>query len=27
MSLMPFDWAADVAGDFFARYRKNLGEI
>ncbi|MCU0596579.1 MAG: cytidylate kinase-like family protein [Desulfobacterota bacterium] len=27
MSLMPFDWAVETAGDFFVRFRKNLGEI
>ena len=26
MSRMPFDWAVDFAGDFFARFRKELGE-
>jgi cytidylate kinase len=26
LSLMPFDWAVDVAGDFFLRFRKGLGE-
>ncbi|MCU0595696.1 MAG: cytidylate kinase-like family protein [Desulfobacterota bacterium] len=26
MSLMSFDWAVDVAADFFVRFRKNLGE-
>jgi hypothetical protein len=25
-SLVPFDWAVEIAGDFFARFRKNLGE-
>jgi len=26
MSLMPFDWAVEVVGDFFVRFRKHLGE-
>jgi hypothetical protein len=26
MSLIPFDWAVECAGDFFARFRRNLGE-
>ena len=26
MSRMPFDWAVDFAGDFFVRFRKELGE-
>jgi cytidylate kinase len=26
MSRMPFDWAVDVAGDFFARLSKSLGD-
>jgi cytidylate kinase len=26
MSLVPFDWAVEVVGDFFVRFRKHLGE-
>jgi hypothetical protein len=26
VSRMPFDWAVDLAGDFFARFMKELGE-